>query len=162
MSAVSALSEHVSQCCGTGAPFCSRAPGLCSQPRQLACWDVTSQTKSCCCFMNGEFFKSSGFRGWEFSPGTFSRVLGHLGSILRSLKYSRIARVLLLVLHRSRISTPGIYSLRLTARPCKEKKCVFTETCFAIDYIMQPELKSSCCAGIFIPGKTLLFSRGEL
>lgn len=31
-----------------------------------------------------------------------------------------------------------------TARPYKEKKCVFPETCFAISYKMHPELQSLC------------------
>lgn len=35
-----------------------------------------------------------------------------------------------------------MYSQRLTARPYKEKKCVFPETWFGIYYKMHPELKS--------------------
>lgn len=79
----------------------------------------------------------------------FSLVLGHLCSVYRSpLKYSRIAQVPLFMLHGSRISTPVMYSLRLIARPYKEKKCVFPETCFGIYYKMYPELKSLCSAWI--------------
>lgn len=52
------------------------------------------------------------------------------------------------MLHGSRITTPVMYSPRLTARPYKEKKCVFPETCFGIYYKIHPELKYLCCAWI--------------
>lgn len=131
------------------AQFCSLALGLHSQPCQLVCWDVTSRKKVTLLLYEEGMFKSSEFRGWGFSSGTFSRVLGHLCSIFRSsLKFSQIAQVPLFVLHGSRISTPVMYSLRLTARPYKEKKCVFPETCFGIYYKMHPELKTLCCAWI--------------
>lgn len=131
------------------AQFCSQALGLCSQPCQLACWDVTSQKKVTLLLYEQGDFKSSEFRGWGFSSGTFRHVLVHLCSIFTSsLKFSQIAQVPLFMLHGRRISTPVVYSLRLTARPYKEKKCVFPETCFGIYYRMHPELKFWCCAWI--------------
>lgn len=132
------------------AQFCSQALRLHSQPCQLACWDVTFQKKVTLLFYEQGIYKSLEFRGCGFSSGTFSRVLGHLCSIFRSsLKFSQIARVPLFILHGSRINTPVIYSLRLTARPYKEKKCVFLETCFGIYYKMHPELKFYAVHGFY-------------
>lgn len=125
------------------AQFCSPALGLRSQLCQLECRDVTSQKKVTLLLYEEGIFKSSEFRGWEFSSGTFSRVLGHLCSIFRwSLKFSQIAGVPLFMLHGCRISTPVMYSLRLTARPYKEKNVFSLKPAFGIYYKMNSELKN--------------------
>lgn len=65
---------------------CSQALGLRSQPCQLASWDVTSQKKVTLLLYEQGSFKSSEFRGWGFSSGTFRSVV-YLGNFVQFLDH---------------------------------------------------------------------------